>query len=567
MGGVSYKNFGQLSLSDVMVYQSIPPHPFWDKVNEVIDFSFVDKICEPLYSPLGQRPYAPSLKLKIHLVQRYYDISDREMELKIIGDIFVKRFLELPVTHSHLDHSTIGLDRNRLGAEMFHACHVFILAQALDNGLWGDEDDRWLVDSFHTHASVATPSTFELIQQAAQKVIRHLKKKNPERYTQLKKHIDVGAFFRRLKRDVVGTKRNVAFSKLVVQAYGLTAWQKRIDTNKQFLWDSPEEKKISEKHCELLTRVLYENTIAASQDGSNDDGDGHSGTSEAEPAENDAPLSDEADLAQYVELSKDQKPSDRIVSAVDPDIRCGYKTKKKMFIGDKVQVVESLKSKLVLNAEPIQGNESDGTALEGLVSSVVEEYGKRPAEVVADSAYGWGENREKLKGRQILLTAPMPKTSNPAGNLFHNSEFQYLPEQQVVICPAGQTSYRHAHIKKSQGTQHIFAKGTCGACPLRAQCTTGNSGRTVFINDYWQVLQEAEAYNLTPEGKAALLSRYEIERTNNEMKRHHGLERPRTHGRDKLRISVKLTSMVVNIKVMVKAMTKQLKPKVAPVCP
>lgn len=567
MGAVQYKNFGQLSLSDVMVYQSIPPHPFWDKVNEVIDFSFVDKICEPLYSPLGQRPYSPSLKLKIHLVQRYYDISDREMELKIIGDIFVKRFLGLPITHSHLDHSTIGLDRNRLGAEMFHACHVFILAQALDNGLWGDEDDRWLVDSFHTHASVATPSTFELIQQAAQKVIRHLKQKNPERYKQLKEQIDVGVFFRKLKRDVVGTKRNVAFSKLVVQAYGLTAWLKRMDKDKQFVWDSREEQEVSERHCEMLMRVLFENSTATSQD-SNDDGDEHSDTTGVEPAhENDTPSNDEAGLVQYVKLSKGQKKPDRIVSVVDPDIRCGYKTKSKQFVGDKVQVVESSKSKLILNAEPIPGNESDGTALVKLIDSVIQEYGTRPTEVVADSAYGWGENREKLRGRQILLTAPMPKTSNPAGDLFHNNEFQYLPEKQIVVCPAGQTSYRKTHIKKSQGTQHIFAKETCGACPLRSQCTKGNGGRTVFINDYWRVLQAAEAYNLTPEGKAALLARYEIERTNNEMKRHHGLERPRTHGRNKMRISVKLTSMVVNIKVMVKAATQQLTPKIAPVCP
>ncbi len=116
---LQYKDFGQLSLAEVMVYESISPHPFWTPVAEVLDFSFADKLFAPLYSPNGQRPYAPSLKLKIHLVQRYYNISDREMELKIIGDIFVKRFLRLPITHAKFDHSTIGLDRGRLGTEMF----------------------------------------------------------------------------------------------------------------------------------------------------------------------------------------------------------------------------------------------------------------------------------------------------------------------------------------------------------------------------------------------------------------------------------------------------------------
>ncbi len=31
---------------------------------------------------------------------------------------------------------------------MFHACHVFILPQALHKELWGEEDDFWLVTPF-----------------------------------------------------------------------------------------------------------------------------------------------------------------------------------------------------------------------------------------------------------------------------------------------------------------------------------------------------------------------------------------------------------------------------------
>ncbi|MCL6598514.1 MAG: transposase, partial [Alicyclobacillus macrosporangiidus] len=77
---VQYMNFDQLSLADFAVYSSIPPHPFWDEVDKVVDFSFADELCAPLYSPNGRRPYPPSLKLKVHLVQRYYNISDREME-------------------------------------------------------------------------------------------------------------------------------------------------------------------------------------------------------------------------------------------------------------------------------------------------------------------------------------------------------------------------------------------------------------------------------------------------------------------------------------------------------
>lgn len=552
MSGVQYKNFEQASFEDVMVYTAIPPHPFWDLVVKYIDFSFADQLCAPLYSPLGQRPYAPSLKLKIHLVQRYYNISDREMEFKIVGDIFIKRFLGVPVSLSKFDHSTIALDRSRLGSDMFHACHVNILAQALNLKMWGQEDDRWLVDAFHTYANVATPSAYELIQQAAQKIVRYLKRKNLARYEELKKDIDVGAFFRRLKHDVQGSSRILAFSNLCVLAFGLVAWMERTDAEGGVTkWADKHEQKTAEQQREVLLRILRENVIA--KEAGNPSG--------PSPAPGDEAIA-------YVQLSKEKKPTDCVVSAHDPEVRVGHKSKKLSFVGDKTQVVESAGSHLVLNAEPISGNETDGTALESVVKEVVKTFEKRPKEVVADTAYGTGENREKFaNGLHIRLTAPFAKVTNPSGKALRTEDFSYLPEDDVVQCPGGHRSIRKAHIRKSKGTQHRFAKEDCAACPLRSQCTDHENGRSVFVSDYWALAQDAKKYNATPEGQEALKARYEIERTNNEMKRHHGLGKPRTRGRAKLRIDVKVTSMVVNVKVMVKTMVDRCNQAQAPVCP
>ena len=131
---------------------SVPPHPFWSRVEQVVDFSFADKLCAPLYSPKVQRPYAPSLKLKIHFAQRYHNYSDREMEDAILYHLHLKRFLGVPVAFNRFDHSTLGLDRGRMGSDLFDACHHHILSLALAKGLWGKEGDRWLIDSFHTYA-------------------------------------------------------------------------------------------------------------------------------------------------------------------------------------------------------------------------------------------------------------------------------------------------------------------------------------------------------------------------------------------------------------------------------
>jgi hypothetical protein len=138
---IRYKSFDQISIADSLVYSKLPRHPFWSNVEAKIDFSFADSLCAVLYSERGQHPYAPSLKLKIHLIQTYYNLSDRQTEEKIMGDLFIKRFLGLPVDFFGFDHSTIGLDRSRMGAAMFHACHLYILAQMYSHGLWGDANE------------------------------------------------------------------------------------------------------------------------------------------------------------------------------------------------------------------------------------------------------------------------------------------------------------------------------------------------------------------------------------------------------------------------------------------
>lgn len=533
-------NFDQLSLADFAVYSSIPPHPFWDEVDKVVDFSFADELCAPLYSPNGRRPYPPSLKLKVHLVQRYYNISDREMELKVIGDIFVKRFLGLPVSHAKFDHSTIALDRSRLGAEMFRACHNHILAQALAYGLWGDEDDRWLVDSFHTYARVAKHDTYELIRRAILKVIRHMKRNNPAMYAELKAQRSVGDMLKKMDSKEEEKLRNLRLSSLVVHAYWLLVWTKRQDEEGVFPWPSPEAHTTHKDLTALLHRVLQENI----QRVDDKDADSGSGTDSGAPDES----------AKYRELPKDKKPADRIVSVDTPDVRAGTKSKSVQFIGDKIQVVESSKSKLILNVEPIPGNEGDGERLIEVVRQVIDEHKVRPQQIVADSAYGSGENRYRVRNElHTSLVAPVPQYRNNP-DLFLKEEFKYDEETKHVVCPAGKKSYRSQYNNQLRGTQFFFHKDDCNNCPLRAKCTDSKGARTIFLGDHWKLVQEGKQYNATEAGQAALQSRREIERSNNEMKNHHGLKSPRTHGRKALRIDALITAMTVNLKVIVRTL-------------
>ncbi|MGN7479884.1 transposase, partial [Solibacillus silvestris] len=197
-------------------------------------------------------------------------------------------------------------------------------------------------------------------------------------------------------------------------------------------------------------------------------------------------------------------------------------------------------------------------------------------QLVGDTAYGTGENRERIQEKGILLTAPIQKYANPTG-LLESDWFIYDANLDEVTCPQGYSTAQKVRNNPSRGYQFKFDGKTCTSCPLFEQCTTNKKGRTVFISDYYEIMEQGRSYNQSEAGRLALRTRYRVERTNNEAANHQGLRKPRTRGRERLRVSAKLTAMVINLKIMVNKLTEPIKPFYrfkkcekrvkAPVCP
>src|SRR5690606_20333535 len=158
-------------------------------------------------------------KLKIHLIKTYYALSDRLVEEKIIGDLFIKRFLGLPVEFFGFDHSTIGLDRTRMGTAMFQACHLYILAQMHSKGLWGDKSEQWIIGSFPSNTGMAKRGAYRLIHHAMLRVVQHLKRGNAKLYKSLCESVPLDSLTQRLSREATTAERMLAFSYLVAQAF------------------------------------------------------------------------------------------------------------------------------------------------------------------------------------------------------------------------------------------------------------------------------------------------------------------------------------------------------------
>jgi hypothetical protein len=397
---------------------------------------------------------------------------------------------------------------------------------------------------------------YRLIQQGILRILQHLKRTYSKLYTFLLQDCALKSFLKRLSDRTPEKDRLVLFSRLVVEAYSLLHWLESERVQSLFWsWERVDQQLRCLEFQAILYQILQENTKPM------------------DPKKSEGTLQEPI---QYRELSKKEKPQDRIRSAYDPEIRSGYKSKSMKFTGDKIQVVESRENGLILNTEPIPGNEWDGERLIPMVEEVINRHGIGPKQLIGDTAYGTGENRQKIQEKQILLTAPIQKNSNPTG-LLEPDWFVYDAKLDEVTCPQGKMASKKVRNNPNKGYQFKFEAKTCKACPLREQCTTNANGRTVFISDYYELMEEGKSYNQTEGGKSALRARYDVERTNHEAANHHGLRKPRTRGRESLRIMSKLTAMVINLKIMVKKLAKPIEPFYrykkwvnrvkAPVCP
>jgi hypothetical protein len=520
---VRYKTFDQLSFADAMVYSKLPEHPFWSSIERLIDFSFADKLCAVLYTGVGQHPYAPSLKLKIHLIQNYYGLSDRLVEEKIISDLFIKRFLQLPVDFFGFDHSTIGLDRSRMGEVMFRACHLYILAQMYSHGLWGDKNEQWIIDSFPTNIQMVRRGAYRLIQHAVIRLVQHLRKHAPQPVRTATAHLPLDAVGVRLRPTAASADLMLAFSRLAAQAYGLLQWFHN-EAVKPLLTEWKDYARSQELQA-ILLRILEENSRPV---------DPGSGTKEDLPAG-----------VQFEKIPRKERPTDRIESAVDPEARTVFKRSKEN-TGYKVQNL-CAGAGPVLNVETVPASEHDQDAVPDMVSTIQHFFRLTPKALLGDTTYGHGRQRELLAMQGVEVVAPVQKSLNPTG-LFSADLFTYDPDKDAYICPNGEQSVRKAYNTKEEGTQYRFNKTTCSACPLYAQCTTSKNGRSVFRSDYIGIYEKAKAYNESLAGQADLKKRSMVERKNHELKNNCGLGLVKTKSRTSLQLKALCAAMVVNLK-------------------
>jgi len=234
---------------------------------------------------------------------------------------------------------------------------------------------------------------------------------------------------------------------------------------------------------------------------------------------------------------------DRLISVHDPEMRHGRKSSSHRFNGHKAQVAVDTDTQLITAVEVLPGNAPDADKALEVVEASAAATGCEVEEVIGDCAYGAGETRAEFAAAGRTVVAKVPDIQNQG--YFPKTAFEIDLEASTCTCPNKQQT-RDFRPAKGGGGTFVFAIETCAACPLRTQCTRGQSGRTIQVHPHEVLLQQARELQASPAFHEARRRRQVVEHRIARLAQL-GIRQARYFGRTKTLFQVCLAAAVANL--------------------
>ena len=218
-------------------------------------------------------------------------------------------------------------------------------------------------------------------------------------------------------------------------------------------------------------------------------------------------IDQDVDLATGQAKLKEGVSQDRIVAVHDPEMRHGRKSSSRRFDGHKAAIGVDADSQLITAVDILPGNATDASPALPLTEASEQNTGLEVEETVGDCAFGDGNTRQLFADAQRKLIAKV--ADHGRKDQIHKSQFHIDLEAMTCTCPAGHTtvnlistgSWVDRQGQKQSKKSFAFSVKTCATCPLRPQClrTKANRGRTVYLHPQEALLQQARAFQNSPE--------------------------------------------------------------------
>ena len=443
MMGTKERHFAPLI--NVSVEQLVPQDHFYRHLERTLDLSFVREFVHETYAHGGRPSIDPVVFFKLQLVMFFEDIRSERLLMRHAADrLSVRWFLGYDLNEPLPDHSSLTKIRTRYGIEVFRRFFDKIVEQCQAAGLvWGKE---LYIDATKVEANASVDSV------------------KPR-------------FF--------------------VEAHLAHVF-------------SPEAE---ERAAEAVQKVSQEEPTPRE----------HEELSAPRPLPTSLSLEEYEVLAQHNEARHDwieqegaqdrrvtsrgyHRIADLRVSTTDPDATL-MPTKDGADMGYRTHyVVDGGKARIILMALVTPSEVMDNQPMLDLLWRVRFRWKLWPRQVTGDRTYGTEENLVAIEREQISAYIPSPDSDHRTA-FFSSDRFRYEAERDIYLCPAGK-ELRFDRAHSTDRSLRYRARGKdCNHCPLKAQCTTSNQGRSLCRSVDKEVLDRVRGYHETEAYKKAYRKR------------------------------------------------------------
>ena len=235
------------------------------------------------------------------------------------------------------------------------------------------------------------------------------------------------------------------------------------------------------------------------------------------------------------------------VSLTDPDARSmATSGRGSGIVGYNVQAAVDTQHHLIV-AHEVTNVGNDRAQLANMAGQAKAAIGADRLDVLADRGYFSGEEVLACEPLGVTPYVPKPLTSGAkAKGRFGKQDFNYVAEQDVYRCPAGERLTRRFTSVEDGMTLHVYWTTKCNDCPLKPQCTTSKERRI----KRWEheAVIDAMQERLDRRPDAMRIRRATVEHTFGTLKAWMGATHFKTRTLDKVRTEMSLHVLAYNLK-------------------
>jgi transposase len=221
-----------------------------------------------------------------------------------------------------------------------------------------------------------------------------------------------------------------------------------------------------------------------------------------------------------------RRRSDYELSPTDPDASLmQYKRGASRMGYHAHYVVDGGNARVILNALVTPADVTENQPMLDLLFRTRFRWRARVRRVTGDAKYGTKEIVAAVEKAGVRAYVSMADFEG-RGPYFGASRFVYESERDLYRCPKGESLRLYTHSYTERLSRYRAKAETCNACPLKPECTPGDSGRVLMRSFDEEILAKVRAYQgTTPYEKALRKRRVWVEPMFGEAKEWHGMRR------------------------------------------